>query len=171
MKKSQDGAEALPRLKEGSTTPHDGARLLLAGIVVAAVTASLAAEITTSEQDVDVKAGAGTVRQHRLILENEFLRVAVAPNPGGTVVEFVNKKTGTDFVAGADKFARGAAGFGWTDFESFEDLDLAGKRFLNFPYEASFRTGCLRTNPARRSPKNGIDLHWNTPRNWTEDPS
>ena len=43
-------------------------------------------------------------RRH-MVLENDHVRMTVLPDPGGTVIEFLQKKTGTDHVK--DSSAKG----------------------------------------------------------------
>ncbi|OQA74523.1 MAG: hypothetical protein BWY31_04764 [Lentisphaerae bacterium ADurb.Bin242] len=74
-----------------------------------------------------------------MVLENAHVRLAVLPDPGATVVEFINKKTGHNFVAGGDKVLAGRLGWGWEDYYTLEALDQFGKSVYSLPYTCEFR--------------------------------
>lgn len=74
-----------------------------------------------------------------MVLENAHVRLAVLPDPGATVVEFINKKTGHNFVAGGDKVLAGRLGWGWKDYYTLEALDQFGKSVYSLPYTCEFR--------------------------------
>lgn len=95
---------------------------------------------------IAIQAGVVTREETRsdkrvLVLENDHVRMAVLPDPGGTVIEFVDKKTGTDFVAGGDKVLAGRLGFGWKDYYAQEDPKAMGKYIFTLPYVAKFTQG------------------------------
>lgn len=71
--------------------------LMFASASLAAVTA------TATEKD----------GRQLLVLENEQARVEVWPEAGGAIASFIDKRSGTDFVAGAPR--PGAAGYAWKD--------------------------------------------------------
>lgn len=76
-----------------------------------------------------------------MVLENESLRLAVLPNPGGTIVQFINKKSGTDFVAGGARVLAGRLGYGWADWNYLRAVEKASAPFYGLPYTAEFRSG------------------------------
>jgi hypothetical protein len=76
-----------------------------------------------------------------LVLENDRVRLAVAPDPGGTVVSFIDRTSGTDFVAGGSNVLSGMLGWGWKDDYALEALDQLGKNIRSLPYTGEFRTG------------------------------
>lgn len=106
---------------------------LIAAAAVCLLAGVCRAEVTTREATVEGR--------RQLILENDRVRLVVLPDPGGTVIEFVNKKTGVNFVAGADKVLAGKLGWGWKDYYWLEALDQLGKSVYSLPYKGEFRTG------------------------------
>lgn len=76
-----------------------------------------------------------------MVLENAFVRLAVLPDPGGTVVEFIHKKTGTNFVAGGDNVLQGRLGWGWKDYYWLQAPEQFGKGVYSLPYKGEFRSG------------------------------
>ncbi len=97
------------------------------------LTARTEAGVATREETVEGK--------KVLVLENDFARLMVLPDPGGTVIEFVDKKTGTDFVAGKDRVLAGRLGFGWKDYYQLEATEAMGKWVFSLPYQAKFKEG------------------------------
>jgi hypothetical protein len=104
--------------------------LILAGGLVAGRTL---AGVSTREETV------GDRKQ--MVMENELVRLVVLPDPGGTVVEFVNKRTGVNFVYGGEDVRKGQFGRGWKDFYVMEALDQLGKGVFSLPYKGEFREG------------------------------
>jgi hypothetical protein len=74
-----------------------------------------------------------------MVLENDQVRLAVAPDPGGTVVSFVHKASGTEFVYGGSNVLAGKLGGGWKDYYALEALDQFGKGVYGLPYKGEFR--------------------------------
>ena len=79
-------------------------------------------------------------RRH-MVLENDHVRMTVLPDPGGTVIEFLQKKTGTDHVYGGANVLQGRLGSGWKDYFWLESLDQLGRGIFSLPYAGEFRTG------------------------------
>jgi hypothetical protein len=83
-----------------------------------------------------------TINSRRvMVMENDHIRMAVVPDPGGTVVEFIHKPTGTNHVFGGQKVLSGSLGSGWKDLYWLEDLEHKGKGVFTLPYDAEFRSG------------------------------
>ncbi len=83
-----------------------------------------------------------TIDGHRvLVLENQHIRMKVLPDPGGTVIEFLQKQTGVNHVYGGDFVLKGRLGFGWKDYYWLEAFDKLGKGVYSLPYAAEFRSG------------------------------
>lgn len=97
------------------------------------MSASALAGIATKEETVGGR--------KQMILENDLVRMVVLPDPGGTVIEFSNKKTKTNYVAGGDKVLAGKLGWGWKDYYAHEALDKFGTYVYSLPYKAEFRSG------------------------------
>ncbi len=91
------------------------------------------AETVGSEQTLNGK--------RLLVLENDHVRMVVAPDPGGTVVEFTQKKTGVNHVYGGQNVLDGRPGSGWKDYYFLEAPERLGAGVFTLPYEAEFRTG------------------------------
>jgi hypothetical protein len=76
-----------------------------------------------------------------LVLENDRVRLTVAPDPGGTVVSFIDRKSGTEYVAGGSNVLGGKLGWGWKDQYYLEALDQLGRNVHSLPYKGEFRSG------------------------------
>lgn len=74
-----------------------------------------------------------------LVLENDHARVAVFPDAGAAIVEYVDKRTGTNFVAGTAK--RGAAVYAWKEVTRVRPTDPSTDWFGAKPYTAKFANG------------------------------
>jgi len=61
---------------------------------------SYAGKVLTYTKDIELKIAKSTIIQKRWYLENDKVRLAVIDDPGGAIVEFINKATGTNHVAG-----------------------------------------------------------------------
>lgn len=107
--------------------------LFSAIFLVCMVSLSARAGVTAREEVIED-------RKH-LVLENDHVRMAVLPDPGGTVVEFIQKKTGTNHVYGGENVRKGRLGSGWKDYYWLESLEQLGKGVFSLPYEAEFRDG------------------------------
>ncbi len=77
--------------------------------------------------------------RRRMILENDAVRLTVLPDPGGTVIEFTDKRTGVNYVAGGDNVLKGRLGWGWKDYYWLESLDQLGRGVMGLPYKGEFR--------------------------------
>jgi hypothetical protein len=110
-------------------------RLILAILVLAGTLAAGRAQAGVSAREEVVEG------RKLMILENDLVRLGVLPDPGGTVIEFINKKTGVNFVAGRDKVLKGRLGWGWKDFYSLENPEQFGKVVFSLPYKGEFRKG------------------------------
>lgn len=73
------------------------------------------------------------------ILENKIAKVVVFPEAGGAIIEFIDKRTGTNFVTGPVK--RGAASYGWKDVTRLHPQDPASEWMGARPYKAYFTQG------------------------------
>ena len=98
-------------------------------------------------KDYELKVGKETIVQKRWYLENELIRVAVIDDPGGTVVEFINKETGTNHVAG-DVYTRmiggepkKTVGWGWKDRVYDRVTDTVDKLMFYQPYKVELLDG------------------------------
>jgi hypothetical protein len=87
------------------------------------------------------------VTQHRWYLENDFVRLAVTDDPGGSVVEFTDKKTGTNHVAG-DVYSYVENGkpvkfvyYGWNDTIDDNTTDPIEKKMNWQPYKVETQDG------------------------------
>lgn len=105
--------------------------LTVIAVCLAAGTAR--AEVLTKEDPVG--------ERKQMVLENDFVRLVVLPDPGGTVIEFTNKKTKTNFVFGGDNLLKGHLGYGWKDYYHLEAIDQLGKGVYSLPYKGEFRAG------------------------------
>jgi hypothetical protein len=105
----------------------------LAGLMALVLAGTAWAQVSTREETMAGK--------KVLVLENDFAKLVVLPDPGGTVLEFVDKKTGTDFVAGKDRVLAGRLGFGWKDYYQLEATEAMGKWVFAQPYQAEFKEG------------------------------
>lgn len=65
-------------------------------------------------------------------LENEYAKVVVWPQAGGAITEYIQKKTGTNFVAG--KVRPGAAAYGWKDVMRLQNQDPASEWLASLPH-------------------------------------
>jgi len=123
------------RVPHAEPNPAMDIKHLARGILLAAwlpaCTAGAAA--TTREETIDG-------RRH-LVVENAHVRLAVLPDPGGSVVEFLHKPTGTDHVHGGGNLRQGRLGGGWKDPHQFEAPERRGAWIYSTPYEAEFRSG------------------------------
>jgi PcRGLX-like protein C-terminal alpha/alpha toroid domain len=104
--------------------------------------------VTGRNQMVGVKTAKGkTIQQKRWILENEFVRLAVIDDPGGAVVEFVNKKTGVNHVAGQAyvREVKGKltkkVGWGWCEFIYDDPTDPIEKMMRYQKFDVAFEDG------------------------------
>ena len=109
------------------------ATLALSALTLGLAVQCARSEVTTREESVE--------NRKRMVLENDAVRMVVVPDPGGTVIEFVNKKTNTNFVAGGDNVLKGRLGYGWKDYYWLEALDQMGKGIYALPYKGEFRSG------------------------------
>jgi hypothetical protein len=103
--------------------------LVLAGLLLQPARAELCAREESAEG------------RRLLVLENDQVRLAVAPDPGGTVVSFIDRKSGTEYVAGGSNVLSGKLGWGWKDNYSLEALDQLGRNVHSLPYKGEFRSG------------------------------
>lgn len=108
-------------------------RFVVTTLVACLLAGSGTAEVTTREE---TRAG-----RKLMVLENERIRLGVLPDPGGTVIEFIDKQTGVNFVAGGDKVLEGKLGWGWKDYYWLEELAQLGKGVFALPYKGEFRAG------------------------------
>ena len=74
-----------------------------------------------------------------LILENEKARVVVFPAAGAAICEYVDKRTGINFVAGT--VAKGKVGYGWKEVTLLHPNDPNTEWFGAKPYQAKFLNG------------------------------
>lgn len=110
-------------------TPTLALLMLIAGLYCGTAMAG----VTTREQ---------TVEGHKqLVLENELVRLVVVPDPGGTAISFIDKRTQTNYVAGGDSVLKGRLIWGWKDFYPLAEPEQLGKRVFTLPYIAEFRQG------------------------------
>ncbi len=101
---------------------------------------SYADKVKTYVKDVDIKVNKSTISQKRWYLENSKVRLAVIDDPGGAVVEFVNKATGTDHVAGQVYKTNDIKKTGWGWVEWFaDDIQQSKKDFIySQPFKVEF---------------------------------
>lgn len=69
----------------------------------------------------------------RITLENEAARVVIWPQVGGTITEYINKKTGTNYVAG--EVVPEQSSYGWRDVSRIGWSDPEAEWFSGRPYE------------------------------------
>lgn len=111
-------------------------------LIICITTVSLAdgtENVKCYTKEVEVKAGKESVTQKRWYLENDHVRFALTNNPGGSVVEFTNKKNGVNHVFGSvyKTEEKVSAQNCWTDFEIDSKRDPVEKsvRYQNFDIE------------------------------------
>lgn len=101
-------------------------------------------------QDVVLKQGSATepIPQKRWVLENESARVALTDDPGGAVVEFLNKRNGVNHVAGevysriVDGKPDKKIGYGWKEFNLYDDpTDPVNMHMIYQPFTLEFLDG------------------------------
>ena len=118
------------------------AAMLAAGLALQA----RADEVKAYQKDVEieVKKGGQTEKltQTRWYIENDYVRLGVVADPGGAVVEFVNKATGVNHAAGdvwSRKTPEGGVekrvGWGWKDTLVDDDSDPSDKHMAYQPYK------------------------------------
>lgn len=71
--------------------------------------------------------------EERVVLENDDAKVVIWPFAGGAMTEYINKKTGTNFVAG--EVEAGKSRFGWKDTSKISPQDPDTERFSSLPHE------------------------------------
>lgn len=75
-----------------------------------------------------------------LILENDLAKIAVWPEAGAALVEYIDKRSGVDFAAKGKKGIRkGVAGYGWKEASSLRIHEP--EWFGALPYQAELRQG------------------------------
>ncbi len=99
------------------------------------------AGVESYSKDVEFEAQKGvTITQKRFFLENDKVRLAVIADPGGAVVEFTNKETGVNHVAGnVYKIEKNGkleivSGYGWPDWMIDNQTDPESMRLCKLPY-------------------------------------
>ena len=71
-----------------------------------------------------------------LVLENDHARLAVWPEAGGAVTQYISKKSNTNFVAGT--VVKGKPAYGWIDVTPIEST---GETFASLNYQGQFEDG------------------------------
>jgi len=99
-------------------------------------------------KDYELKVGKDTLVQKRWYLENELIRIAIIDDPGGAVVEFTNKETGINHVAGdvykrtVEGKTKKVIGWGWKDFPILDNPYDTAEKMMNYqPYQVEFLDG------------------------------
>ena len=128
-----------------------GKTFLAVAAAVAWTAAAVADEVATSIKDVELEIVKGKeamkVPQKRWLLENAQVRLGVTDDPGGAVVEFTNKATGVNHVAGdvyktmKDGAVKKATGWGWIDYFYDNATDPMEKWIFWQPYKIEFLDG------------------------------
>lgn len=78
--------------------------------------------------------------EKHLILENDLAKIAVWPEAGAAIVEYIDKRSGVDFSAKGKKgIKKGVAGYGWKESSSLRIHEP--KWFAALPYQAELREG------------------------------
>lgn len=96
------------------------------------------------EVAVDAAGVPATVSQKRWYLENDHVRVAVIDDPGGAMVEYLDKATGTDHVAGqvykkeVDGKVEKKVGWGWENVIYDNATDPIEKQMHYQPFRVEF---------------------------------
>lgn len=114
-------------------------------------TDSFGGDVSAYIKDVELCVGKGKsekkIIQKRWFLENDKVRLAVVDDPGGAVVEFTDKKTGVNHVAGevykTEKNGKveKKAGWGWVDWFYDNSTDPKEKWTYYLPYKVEFKDG------------------------------
>ena len=108
---------------------HANLFLPLICAVIGLVSVTSATAVTTTHEE---KHG----EDRWLVLENNHARVAVFPDAGAAIVEYVDKRTGTNFVAGTAR--KGAAAYAWKEVTRVHPNDPSKEWFGAKPYTAKF---------------------------------
>jgi hypothetical protein len=125
---------------------------LLAAVWLVSPGSARADAVRAFQQDhaVVIKEGdpSETVPQQRWVLENEAVRLAVTDDPGGAVVEFVNKRNGVNHVAGEvySRIVKGKPdkkiGYGWKEQNVYDNAtDPVEKHLIYQPFQVAFVEG------------------------------
>jgi hypothetical protein len=76
--------------------------------------------------------------EKHLILENDFARIAVWPDAGAAIVDYLDKRSGVDFAAKGVK--KGSGGYGLKDMTGLRVYE-AGDEFAALPYRTELIKG------------------------------
>jgi len=125
--------------------------VLLAGLLAAEDASQTPGPVKAYQKDVtfEIKHAGKTVNvtQKRWYLENDFVRVAAVGDPGGAIVEFVDKSNDVNYVAGQvyattiDGEVVRKAGWGWKDYARDNWYDPMDKWALHQKYDIEFQDG------------------------------
>lgn len=117
-----------------------------------AVSAAGADSVTTSQKDHEIVIKNGdkteTILQKRWIMENAFVRLAVTDDPGGAVVEFLNKQNNVNHVAGevysriVDGKPEKKTGYCWKELNIYDNAtDPQAKHMISQKFKVEFLDG------------------------------
>ncbi len=101
-------------------------------------------EVKTYIKTVELPVGTNSILQKRWYVENEHVRLGVIDDPGGAVVEFVNKANGVNHVAGdvykidQDGDVKRIAGWGWIEFIHDSANDPTEQWMYAQPFDVEF---------------------------------
>lgn len=77
-----------------------------------------------------------------LILENESAKIAVWPEAGAAIVEYIDKRSGVDFAAKGKGIKKGQAYYGWKELTSLRIFEAPSSEvFGAMPYQAELVKG------------------------------
>ena len=113
--------------------------------------AAVAGEVKAYQKDItfEIKHAGKPVNvtQKRWYLENDHVRVAAIADPGGAIVEFIDKSNDVNYVTGPvyattiDGEVVKKAGWGWKDYARDNNYDPMTKWALHQKYELEFQDG------------------------------
>ena len=136
-------------------------KALLCVVACASLAVSVRAdEVKDYVKDVPIEVKKGeTIEQKRWYLENDAVRLGVVEDPGGAVVEFVNKATGTNHVAGevwsrtVEGKVEKRVGYGWKDTVIDDATDPQNKQMFYQPYKVEIIAGENGAKTMKVTPK------------------